>query len=93
MAQATARDVTGSGGVVVATPCTLRGASIRDTSGATNTVRLFDNASAAAGTPLLAVQLAAGAAIPPLVIPEGVRAAAGLFLQTTGSVEGSVWIG
>jgi hypothetical protein len=91
-AEASAVNVTATG-VVVATPASLRGCSIRDTSGATNTVKIFDNASAASGTILLSVQLAANASIPPLAIDDGLRAANGLFLSATGAVEGSVWIG
>jgi hypothetical protein len=40
---------------------------------------------------LVTVQLAANASIPPLVIPDGLRAVNGLYLSTTGAVEGSVW--
>jgi hypothetical protein len=91
-AQAAAVNVTGAG-VVNATPCTFRGCSIRDTSGSTNTIKVYDNASAASGTILLAVQLAANASVPPLAVSDGLRANAGLYLSTTGSVEGSVWVG
>lgn len=80
-------------GAVSAAPCSLRGASIRDTSGATNTIRLYDNASAASGTILLTVQLAANASIPPLSIPNGIRAVNGIYLSASGAVEGSVWVG
>ena len=90
--QASALNVTGSGAVVAA-PCTFRGCSIRDTTGSANTVKIYDNASAASGTVLLAVELAGDASVPPLAIPAGVRAVNGLFLETTGAVEGSVWIG
>lgn len=91
-AQASAVNVTGTG-VVNAGPCTFRGCSIRDTSGATNTVKLYDNASAASGTVLLSVQLAANASVPPLALADGLRATSGLYLSATGAVEGSVWIG
>lgn len=91
-AQATPYNVTATG-VVYAGAATFRGCSIRDTSGATNTVKIFDNASAASGTVLFSVQLAANASVPPLSIDDGVRAVNGLFLQATGAVEGSVWVG
>lgn len=91
-AQASAIPVTAAG-VVNGSPCTLRGASIRDTSGSTNTIRIYDNASAASGTILLTVQLAANASIPPLPIADGVRALNGLYLSATGALEGSVWVG
>lgn len=91
-AQATAVNVTGTG-AAFPRPCTFRGASIRDTSGATNTIKVFDNAGAASGTVLLAVQLAANASIPPLQIADGLQAVNGLFFQSTGAVEGSLWVG
>ncbi len=90
-AQAVPYPVTGTG-AVVPSPATYRGISIRDTSGATNTVTLFDNASAASGTVLATAQLAAGASFLDIA-PDGVRAASGLFLQTTGAVVGSVRVG
>jgi hypothetical protein len=91
-AQANAVNVTGAG-AVYAGPCTFRGCTIRDTSGATNTVEIFDNPSAAAGTVLFSVQLAANASSPPLAVADGIRASAGLFLQSTGAIKGSVWMG
>lgn len=91
-AQASAVNVTGTGPVNVGA-CTLRGCSIRDTSGVTNTIKVYDNASAASGPVLFAVQLAGNASVPPLSIADGLRAANGLFLQATGAIEGSVWIG
>lgn len=72
--------------------CTLRGASIRDTSGVTNTVKIYDNTSAS-GTILLSVQLAGNASIPPLAIDGGLRAQTGLYVSATGAIEGSVWVG
>jgi hypothetical protein len=43
-AQATPYNVTATG-AVVGGACTLRGWSIRDASGATNTIRIYDNPS------------------------------------------------
>jgi len=91
-AQATAVNVTATG-VVLGYACTFRGCSIRDTSGATNTVKIYDNASAASGTVLMSVQLAANASVPPLSIADGLHANNGLYLSATGAVEGSVWVG
>lgn len=87
-AQATAVGVTGTG-AVLGNPCTYRGLSIRDTSGVTNIVRVYDNAAAASGKILAAFQLAGNASALDTV-PDGVRAENGLFLETTGAVEGSV---
>lgn len=90
-AQAVAKNVTATG-VVSASPCTFRGLSLRDTSGVANMVDLFDNASAASGTVVATVALAANGSenIP---VPDGVRCAAGLYLQATAAVVGSVWTG
>lgn len=91
-AQAIAVNVTATG-AVIARPCTFRGCSIRDTSGAGNTIKIYDNASAASGTVLMAVQLAANASVPPLSVADGLQAVNGLYLSATGAVEGSVWVG
>ncbi|SEB43546.1 hypothetical protein SAMN04489727_1723 [Amycolatopsis tolypomycina] len=90
-AQASARSVTASG-AVSPTPCTLRGLSLRDTSGAANIVDLFDNASAASGTVVATVVLAANGS-GHVSAPDGVRCANGLYLQATGAVVGAVWVG
>lgn len=90
-AQAIAKGVTGSG-AVSAVPCTFRGLSIRDTTGAANIVDLFDNPAAAAGTVVATVALAANGHAH-VTAPDGVRCAAGLWLQSTGAVVGSVWVG
>jgi hypothetical protein len=78
-------------GVLLANAGILAGLSLRDTSGAANTVTLFDNASAAAGTKVAVVQLAANAS-QIVAIPEGIWLNAGLFATQTGAAEGSVWI-
>lgn len=91
-AQATARDVTATA-VVMAMPCTYRGLSIRDTSGATNTVTLYDNDTAvASGTVLASFQLAANASALDNVA-DGVRAAKGIYLVASGAIVGSVRVG
>jgi hypothetical protein len=90
-AQAVPYNVTATG-AVVATPCTYRGLSIRDASGATNTVTLYDNPSAASGIVLASFQLAANASALDSV-PDGVRCAAGIYLQATGAIVGSVRVG
>ena len=86
-AAATAMPITGTGTIRTG-PGVYKGCSIRDTSGATNTVRIFDNTSAS-GTILFAVQLAAGASA--LDNPgDGVFFKTGVFLQAGAAVEGSV---
>ena len=78
-------------GALLATQGILAGFSIRDTSGATNTVKLFDNSSAASGTVVASVQLAANAS-QIIAIPDGLWLQSGLFAQATGTAEGSVWL-
>jgi hypothetical protein len=90
-AQAQPRNVTATGAVSAA-PCTFRGLSLRDTSGAANTVDLYDNASAASGTVVASVALAANGS-GHVSAPDGVRCANGLWLQATGALVGSVWTG
>lgn len=79
-------------GVVVATAATYRGVSIRDTSGSTNTITLYDNATTNSGTVLASFQLAANASALDNVA-DGVRCANGIYLQATGAVVGSVRVG
>ncbi|HYQ63559.1 hypothetical protein [Actinophytocola sp.] len=89
-AQASAKAVTGDG-AVSAVPCAFRGLSIRDASAGANTVVLYDNASAASGTVIATAQLASGEDVQ-ISVPDGVRCTAGLYLDTTGAVTGSVWV-
>jgi hypothetical protein len=86
----TAKAVTGSG-VISATPAAFRGLSVKDTSAAGNTVKIFDNPSTASGTIIFEKVLASGGDVT-FTDPAGIRGATGLYLSTTGSVEGSVWI-
>jgi hypothetical protein len=87
MVAATPLPVTGTG-TVRAGPGVYKGCSIRDTSGAGNTVKIFDN-TAASGTILFAVVLAANGAATD-VPGDGVFHATGLHLTSTGAIEGSV---
>ena len=90
-AQAVPYNVTATG-VVIATAATYRGLSVRDTSGSTNTVTLYDNASAASGTVLGSFQLAANASALDNVA-DGLRCANGIYLSATGAIVGSVRVG
>lgn len=94
-AQAIAVAVSGTADVAAFTgPCTLRGWSLREDAGtaAVATVRIWDGTSAT-GTVLAAIELAANASTSQ-AIPDGLRAALGVFVEVVaGSVEGSVWIG
>lgn len=91
-AAATAVAVTGTGAVFALGTCTYRGLSLRDASGSANTVTVYDNPAAASGTVLATFVLDANASVLDNV-DGGVRAATGLYLETTGAVIGSVRIG
>lgn len=89
-AQSIAYNVTGTGTVLTGAG-TYRGLSIRDTSGAANTVTVYDNTSAS-GTVLASFQLAANASALDNV-PDGVRCNTGIHLVSTGAIVGSVRVG
>jgi hypothetical protein len=87
--------LSGSDQALVATRAILHGYSVRETGGAaTATVRLFDNASAASGTLLATISLAAGGSAD-VLYPAGLLAENGIYVDMggTGTVEGSVRIG
>ncbi len=89
-ASCTATNVTGTG-TVQAGACTYRGLSIRDASGSTNTVTLYDN-TAASGTVIASFQLAANTSALDN-IADGLRCNTGIHLVSTGAIVGSVRIG
>ncbi len=89
-ASCTAVNVTGTG-TVQSGGCTYRGLSIRDTSGSTNTVTVYDGTSAT-GTVVATFQLAANATALDNV-SDGLRCATGIHLVTSGAVVGSVRVG
>lgn len=84
--------LTGSDQVVSGTPAIFRGYTLRN-SHATNaaTVKIHDHASAASGTIIATVGLAAGAHVD-VLHPAGIWCEAGVFVDVggTGTVEGSV---
>lgn len=69
----------------------LLGYTIQETGAAAATVLLYDNASAANGTLLAAVELAAGTAVD-VVHPVPIQADDGVYVDVTGSVAGAVRI-
>lgn len=83
--------LTGSDQVVSAVPSLYYGFSIRETSGsASAVVRVYDNASAASGTILEEVSLAAAESAREYYA-NGIRAVNGLYLDVvSGAVAGSV---
>jgi hypothetical protein len=83
--------LTGADQAVATSRTTYRGITVRETAGAVATVRVFDNASAATGTLLDSIALAAGASLSLLYVG-GLSARNGVYVDVTGAVEGSVRI-
>lgn len=82
--------LTGADQVIMDKPCTYRGYTIRETAGATAVVRLFDNASAASGTPLEEISLGSYGSTGDLY-ESGLRAVNGITVDVvSGTVVGSV---
>ncbi|GLY55216.1 hypothetical protein [Lentzea sp. NBRC 102530] len=93
-AAATAIALTGSDQVVSARPAFYRGAAISETAGSTAVVRIYDNASAASGTLLATIRLAANETFDVLFDGFGVRAVSGIYVDVvSGAVEGSIRLG
>jgi hypothetical protein len=85
--------LTGSDQIAVAGAGVLAGYTIRETAGAAAVVRIFDHESAASGTILAGISLAADQAVD-VMYPRPVRAVRGVFVDVvSGTVEGSVRIG
>lgn len=78
-------------GLIVAGPVTLYGYSLRNVGGATSTFRIWNHASAATGTMIVTLSLAAGEAVA-LAAGVGILASAGLYFESGGAIEGSVWV-
>lgn len=86
--------LTGSDQAVSAVPTVYRGFTLRETAGAVATVRLYDNASAASGTLIDSVALAAGESRSIWLASGGILTTAGLYVKiVAGAVEGSVRVG
>ena len=86
--------LSGTDGAVRAAATQFCGFSVRETGG-TNaaTLRLFDNASAASGTLVASISLAAGGSLT-VPYPIAVECKAGLYADFggTGTIEGSVYL-
>lgn len=85
--------LSGSDEAIKTSACGFRGYTVRETGGSNAaTVRIFDHASAASGTLLATVRLAASAS--ETVVADGVQAANGVYVDYggTGTVEGSIYI-
>lgn len=77
--------------VIATGPATYRGLSVRDTSNAANTVRVYDGVDNT-GTVLATFELGALASALDNV-DDGVWANTGLYFEAAGAVEGSVRVG
>jgi len=85
--------LTGSSVVVSANPAIYAGFTARETAGAVATLRVWDNPSAASGTLLETIRLAANESAREYYVG-GVFAAAGVYVEVVaGTVEGSVRVG
>ncbi|GII88271.1 hypothetical protein Ssi03_62610 [Sphaerisporangium siamense] len=85
--------LTGSDQPVSATPAIYRGFTVRETAGATAVVRIFDHASAASGTVLEEITLAANGSARELY-GAGLLTTNGIYVQiVSGAVSGSIRIG
>lgn len=91
-ARGSAIALTGSDQAAHARANQFLGITVRETAGSTAAVRVYDNASAASGTILAVVALAANASQTVWFGPAGVRAANGIYVDiVSGAVEGSVF--
>lgn len=85
--------LTGSDQAVSVAAGIYAGFAIRETAGATATVRLYDNASAASGTLLDTIALAANESAREYYLPGGIWCVNGIYAKiVAGTVEGSVRI-
>lgn len=86
--------LTGANQAVLAGPGTYRGVCVRETAAAPAVLRIYDNATAASGTLLDVVALAANGSASLFYPGGGLRASNGVYVQiVSGTVEGSVRIG
>lgn len=88
--RAVAVPVTGSA-LVFSGPTTFYGFSFLDTSAAANTITIYDGLTAS-GTILYHGSLASSAA-GSFSLSGGVHARIGLYVDLTGDVTGSIWVG
>lgn len=90
MQAANALALTGANQAVLVAPGYYAGVTVRETAGAVAVVRIWDNASAASGTILATVSLAANGSFSEFV-PGGIRAVNGIYVEkVSGTIEGSV---
>lgn len=78
-------------GVIVAGPVTLYGYSLKNVGGSAATFRIWDNDDAASGVMIVTLGLDAGEAVA-LAAGVGIQAGDGLYFESGGAIEGSVWV-
>ncbi len=92
--EASAIPVSGVSQALIVYAGVYRGWAMRETAGAVATVRLYDNASAAAGTLIDTIQLGANESGSEWLAGGGLRFANGIYVAiVAGAVEGSVRVG
>lgn len=85
--------LTGSDQAASAVPAVYRGFSVRETAGAVAVVRIYDHASAASGTLLDTISLAASESRAEYYA-QGIWAVNGIYVKiVSGTIEGSVRTG
>lgn len=91
---AIAKPLSGSDEVISATAVHYYGFSVRETTGTTAaTIKIYDDPDSANGTLLDSIQLAAGESAREWYGPNGLRALLGIYVDVTGTVEGSLRVG
>lgn len=92
-APARAVALTGSDQAVLDKPGVYRGITVANTGAAAGTVKVYDNASAASGTLVETIALAADASLS-VMYDDGIWVTEGLFVDVAdGTFEGSVRLG
>ena len=80
-------------GAMVAYPVRIKGAYVSVTTGGTNPVIFYDNASAASGTVLLKLGVTAAGAHTVVIPGEGIRAENGIYCDTGDAAAVTVFYG
>ena len=80
-------------GAMVAYPVRIKGAYVSVSTGGTNPVVFYDNASAASGTVLLKLGVTAAGAHTVVIPGEGIRATNGVFCDTGDAASVTIFYG
>lgn len=88
----TAYALSGSDQALVTKAGRYKGLTVRETAAAAASVVLYDNASAASGTIIATVALAASESVNIDIEGDGILFANGVYVDVTGTVQGSVYV-